>query len=343
LATHLYNEAQLSLKKAEIEGQLELKKEEIDGQLTLKEHEESRHTKVELTQALDKYAHYMFSNDPQQREFGYNLFTQLGYPEIALKLARTTGDEAVRKVAESIATSSDPAIRSEATQTLAVLTSGQRNTIRSMLLRDEGTKYDTIVLEPTGLYFGVCGCSLKTGDLEKLLLTYTAEPGAAHSADLQPFIDRVKAHDETLANDPAFRSALKSAGSDSVMHKIEDSFLDRDLDESITLSAKYALRLPLSVAIIHDTKINQGAGAVMRFAAATSAAVGGTPASGIAEEVWTTKFINLRVADLKQNHSQFVGLLARAQRYAALASRGDWWLENSAGEGQVSNTDPARQ
>src|SRR5215472_9496552 len=77
LATHLYNEAQLSLKREEIAGQLELKKKEIEGQLALKDREESRHTKVELTQALDKYAHYMFSNDPEQREFGYNLFTQL--------------------------------------------------------------------------------------------------------------------------------------------------------------------------------------------------------------------------------------------------------------------------
>ena|SRR5215469_9365893 len=52
-----------------------------------------------------------------------------------------------------------------------------------------------------------------------------------------------------------------------------------------------------SVAIIHDTKFNQGAGAVMRLAAATGTALGGTPANGIAEEVWTTKFINVRVAN----------------------------------------------
>lgn len=35
LATHLYNDAQLSLKKEEIAGQLELKKREIDGQLVV--------------------------------------------------------------------------------------------------------------------------------------------------------------------------------------------------------------------------------------------------------------------------------------------------------------------
>jgi len=141
----LSDDAQLTLKDKEIEGQLKLKEKELNGQLALKDREETRHNKVELTEALDKYAHYVFSKEPKEREIGYALFTALGFPDVALKIGQHTADAAVTKLAEMQTNNPDETIRSQAAKTLATLSGKQRQVIIGILRRFEGSDYSTVV------------------------------------------------------------------------------------------------------------------------------------------------------------------------------------------------------
>jgi hypothetical protein len=67
------------------------------------------------------------------------------------------------------------------------------------------------------------------------------------------------------------------------------------------------------------------------YAAGATSALGGSPATGVAEEQWTSKFLEMRINDMKQRFPQFPALRLRAQQYADLAAKGDWRLETTTG------------
>jgi hypothetical protein len=105
-SSHIYNSAQVEVKRLEIREEEERK-----------DREEVRHSQVELAEALDKYAHYIFSSNVKERQFGYSLFSSLGQTDIALKIGELGSDPAALKLAELQVNSKDPSIRQQANQT----------------------------------------------------------------------------------------------------------------------------------------------------------------------------------------------------------------------------------
>lgn len=76
---------------------------------------------TERAQVLEKFAHYITSAQPQEREFGYAMFANLGQADLALKLIALNKDQAGISVVESLKTSDDPRLRAAASQLLPAL------------------------------------------------------------------------------------------------------------------------------------------------------------------------------------------------------------------------------
>jgi hypothetical protein len=306
--------------------------------LALKDREETRHNKVELTEALDKYAHYVFSKEQKEREIGYALFTALGFPEVALKIGQYTADTAVTKLAEIQTNNPDEIIRIQAAKTLATLSSKQREVIIDVLRKFEGTNYNTVAAGPFDLSFGLGLFSIQTGELDKVLSTYISSPSAMYARDLDKYMDHVKSKNDnidgtfanSLINDQGFKDLLIKIGNDPVMQKIEDNYINETIDKAILSANDIGITFPLSIAVIYDSTRDMGSGSVKRISERVSLALGGNPKSGVDEKNWINKFLEERLSSYKERFPEYKGLQNRVNFFIDLASKNDWLLENVA-------------
>src|SRR5262249_26614387 len=113
----------------------------------------------------------------------------------------------------------------------------------------------TLLAGDTGhLTYGRSQTTLASGNLFLLLKAYNAANGAAFAADFAPFLPRVQARDLSLDHDTAFRSLLHSAGSDPVMHMVQDLFFDRVYWAPAAAAAtRVGIETALGSAVVYDS------------------------------------------------------------------------------------------
>ena len=113
------------------------------------------------------------------------------------------------------------------------------------------------------LTYGRSQTMLASGNLF-LLKVYAAAEGAAMAGDFVPFLPRVQARDLSLDDDPAFRGLLRQAGSDPVMHDVQDAFFDRVYWTPAAINAeRLGIVTGLGSAVVYDSIVH-GSWALVR-------------------------------------------------------------------------------
>ncbi len=318
MATHFFNENELQLKEADRQREL----------LRL-ERESSDKARLQQTQALDRFLHYVASEKPAEREFGYAMFAAFGQADLALKLIALQKDQAGAQVAANLRNDPNEAVRTAARQ--ALLTLDQARSIRTLLRQREGGFFRG------GRDIGYGLWSLRGQSLALVLHAYV-DKGGRLSDQVAPFLDRLDRQDASLATDDAFAGTLRAVFEEPSMRPIEDAIIDqRFLDPALKLAERNGVKLPLSIAILFDTIVQQGSGTAERLTRQTSEAMSGSPAQGVDEHAWTARYLQQRrngyqsLVDRSSALSVFLpGWMARIATYEKMIGAGDWQLVSGA-------------
>ena len=81
--------------------------------------------------------------------------------------------------------------------------------------------------DPGHLTYGRSQTTLGSGNLHLLIKAYCEAPDAAFAAELDAYLDGLADRDASLDTNMTFRSLLREAGDDPVMHDVQDQFFDR--------------------------------------------------------------------------------------------------------------------
>ncbi len=143
---------------------------------------------------------------------------------------------------------------------------------------------------PHGIHQITYGRSQTTeyGNL-KTLLTIYAEAHGQFSAQVRPYLDRLKR--EPLTFNSEFRELLKRAGGDPVMRRAQDEFFDeRYFKPAENWADGRGFTLPLSLLVIYDSFIHSGS--VLSFLRSRFAEK--PPAFGGDEKAWVEAYVDAR-------------------------------------------------
>src|SRR5215472_16785620 len=77
------------------------------------------------------------------------------------------------------------------------------------------------------LTYGRSQTTLASGNLYLLITAYATAANAHFADQLKPYLARLHQLDLSLDHDSEFRDLLRQAGSDPVMHAVQDEFFDR--------------------------------------------------------------------------------------------------------------------
>jgi hypothetical protein len=316
VATNIYNDRQLDQQRLENERTNALKQAESES-----------HARIEQAQVLDKFLHYVVSNDQQQREFGYAMFASLGEGELALRIITFRKDPAGVQLAQGLKNSSDPATREAATR--ALLSIRQQRTIRSIVLQFEGTRYDTVTPFNQDIMYGIGGWRIGDGRLSKLLVDYAKMDLARDAGKITLFLERLETKDTSLASDTTFISILRDAATDPVMQTTQETSFDTEtLDPALKVATSLGIKTPLGILLVYDSRVLGGFPAAAK---ATTETLGGSPANGIDEHAYVTKLDQLRHDALRQLGQRYPAFektwLKRADFITALIAKEDWQLD----------------
>jgi chitosanase len=98
-----------------------------------------------------------------------------------------------------------------------------------------------------------------------------------------------------------FISAVQTC-TDPLFQKAQKYELDQMFwSPAVATAAAIGARYPLTVAFIYDMCVNHGQDGARRYVEKTNTALGGSPATGIAETIWLQKCIHIRLNALANN------------------------------------------
>jgi predicted negative regulator of RcsB-dependent stress response len=292
--------------------------------------------RIERAQVLDKFMHYVASAEPREREFGYAMFAYFDQADLALKLIALNKDKAGTAVLETLKQSSDPGIRSAALA--ALLTLQQEETVRRLLTGREGTDYGLIQdcpgASPNECGYGIGYWTIGNGGLFKLLYAYTQRPNAQYAPQVKSLIAT-----GTVVKTPELNSTLNMASADPVMRQTQDDMFRSDVIEpALSVVQALGLRLPLSIAIVCDTSLNNGLDRAKKLADQATSKTGNSPKDGGDEKQWTMNFLDARSGYLKSLaiYARLgKGLESRVEFFRQLARSDDWMLATPEAEAAV--------
>jgi chitosanase len=288
-------------------------------------------TKLAALEALDKYRAYLTSDDAQERAFGYEAFVALGEEEFVARLIGVRGDVAGETVLQVLAESGkDVAVRDAARKSLLNLPQ-ERRIMRIVNILESGTPnpdYSRVTIlpgDPGHLTYGAVAVNLASGDLYSLVKAYVSTPEAAYHLQLKPYLARLEAKDLTLDHDQEFREALRLAGHDPVMQRVQDEAFRRLYFEPAYRSAlAIGIKSLLGIAVVYDSRVH---GSWRRFRDKTSEEIGGTPLDGIDERRWIKAYLKVRAEWLRNHNIPVVRRTAyRPEAFLELAEKGNWDL-----------------
>jgi hypothetical protein len=326
-ATSTYNQTSLAQQNTQMTADREQRQGQADADLAMRTQQAEDAKLLAHTQQLEKMFAYISSPDIKKREFGYAMFAALGEEALALNLMRINRDPAGIKLATSLRSNADPAIRDAAEASLqSLLNPAQRSALGTAIQRFEGGRYDLATNIGNDAMYGIRTWSARTGDIQRIVTSYCAD----RAARVQTLCDGTPIHAPLSAERLA---QLKEAGADPAMHRVQDALAKGDVNSVANRAEAFAkargVRLPLSVAILADTTYNMGTPNVERFASQADGALGGSPASGIDEKKWIAQFIARRRAYYVQRFPQYGGLLIRVAYWEALIAAGDWDMKSA--------------
>jgi chitosanase len=116
----------------------------------------------------------------------------------------------------------------------------------------------TLMRGDTGqLTYGRSQTTLASGNLYLLIADYAARADGAYAKAMQPYLAALETRDGKLNTDMTFRSLLKDAGDDPVMHEVQDAFFDRIYwDPAMRSADVLGAQSPLGAAIIYDSTVH---------------------------------------------------------------------------------------
>lgn len=179
-----------------------------------------------------------------------------------------------------------------------------------------------------GITAGRAGFTSATGDMLEVIEKYTERFPQNPLASYLPEL-RTLAANEDESTDPlqGLEQAWQQSAQDPEFRKIQDQVVDQEYYlPALAHAQAQGLSWPLSLLCLYDAEIQHGDGedpdGVPALLARTQSQVGGTPLSGIEEDVWLAAFLQIRKADLLQpsNHETQAEWSESVGRVAALQS-----------------------
>ena len=104
-----------------------------DNQIKIQEQKTKSEIKAREVEMLEKCMKYVTSENPKEREFGYAVFSNMGYKELAVNLIDIKHDTAGINVVNSIAQSSDKKLSNYASTILAKLSDDPKQKITQVV------------------------------------------------------------------------------------------------------------------------------------------------------------------------------------------------------------------
>ena len=168
------------------------------------------------------------------------------------------------------------------------------------------------------LSYGRCQATLASGNLCVLLERYCAETGARFATELKPLLPRFRARDCSLDADPPVLDLLKRAGSDAVMHAVQDRFFDDCyLLPAMRAAESTGITQPLGHAVVYDSHIQGG----WKFVRALV-----PKPAGFSEQDWIRKYIDARANWLLSMKPPLPATVFRMNAFRSLVEAGNWSL-----------------
>lgn len=187
---------------------------------------------------------------------------------------------------------------------------------------------------------GWIGFCTQTGDMLDLVKKYNAaKPGnilQKYTATLQKLAD--SGSDSTSELGSKFPSDWKAAAKDSVFVQTQLKVgHDTYLTPALTIAGQIGVKSNLGIENLFDTALMMGPGpsdcdGMPKLVKETTAAVGGTPASGKDEKAWFKTYNQIRTKHMKKpctpgRENDWPSAVDRTQALQALADGGKWTLE----------------
>jgi chitosanase len=190
----------------------------------------------------------------------------------------------------------------------------------------------TILRDGAGISFGKHQATDKADSLDRIVLEYI-DAGGVYAGQLQPFLPLL-ARDGSTAVDPSkppkevadLVNALKVAGTDPVMQRVQDSVFDEGYWLP-ALAQGEAMRLvhPLSFAVLYDTSIHSGPGGIANIRKRFEAV---PPVRGGDEIRFTTSYIQARRNWLASSSNALVRkTVYRMDAFLSLVEEKKWDLK----------------
>ena len=178
--------------------------------------------------------------------------------------------------------------------------------------------------DPGHLTYGRSQTTLASGNLYLLIKAYVDDPEAEFATELRHYLERLAKRDLTLDRDASFRGLLYEAGEDPAMQIQQDSFFDRAyFQPALVSAAEVGLTLPLSIAVVYDSKIQGG---WARNSQAVFAAAGRVSHS-CSEKEWIRKYIAARREYLLTSKPPLPRTAYRMDAFSSLIGANKWNLE----------------
>lgn len=138
------------------------------------------------------------------------------------------------------------------------------------------------------------------GNLKALIKMYI-DQGGRYANDLKNYVNLIGLHDHPLADNVQFKQLLKYAGTDYIMHEVQDAFFDKYYwQPAMNFFAANLFKLPLSMAVIYDSYIHSGSvPSWLRDDFAEK-----TPLNNGDEKKWITAYVNARDYWLEHHESK---------------------------------------
>lgn len=186
-----------------------------------------------------------------------------------------------------------------------------------------------------GYTAGRAGFTSATGDLVIVVERYAAlVPGT----DLAAFLPRLRqlaaAESASTKGLEGLVGAWTAAAEDPRFREVQDAVSDElYYDRAVCWWSTLGLSRPLSLVLLYDTNIQHGEGTdadgLPGIIARATAAVGGSPAEGAAEQAWVRAFLHAREASLAHacdasTREEWAEALPRAAALRQLVDEGNW-------------------
>ena len=188
------------------------------------------------------------------------------------------------------------ALRVERVEGRTVLSPEVEVRIRNLLVwmhnGDTTLKYNRVTVggdQLGGIYFGIWGFNLASGDLHKLIAMYAESPSNRFSLALRPYLPRLESKDMALRDDKTFISLLRDTTADDAMRQIQEKFfLAKFILPGYERASEIGIKSALGISIVAESIV---LGHFNLLSSQATQRANGTPASGVDQNLWVAAFL----------------------------------------------------